>query len=115
MVVAVQRGFVQALVPGRAAELGCWGTVVVVTAGELVAAGVTRGFWKLGGAAWLGLRPGWGAAPRWRAPWRAHWPVLAFSDWWASGAGVFPRARGRDRARMCQRCASLKRVLRPMT
>ena len=106
--------FVQAAVPGRAAILGCRGTAVVAGVGEGAAAGVPRG---LGSGVvrrgWAQVS-GWGAVPSWRARWRVPWPVLAFLTWWVSGGGIPPCPRGGDGAWVCQRCASLRHVSRPL-
>ena len=71
MVVLAWCGRVRAVVAGWAAGLGCCGTVVVVGAGGDGAVGVPLGVWAWGGAVWLDLGPGPGAAPCWGACWRA--------------------------------------------
>ena len=83
------------VVLGRAAGLGCRGTVVVVGAGEGIAVGVPRGFGSgvvRRGWAWVpvGVPRPVGALSRRRVP----WPVLALLAWWVSGAGDPPCPRG---------------------
>ena len=63
------------------------------------------GVFEWNGAAWLGLGPGWAAAPFWRARWRA--PDLSWSSWRGGCWGL--------RERACQRCASLRHASRPQT
>ena len=115
MVVLAWCGRVWVVVADWAAGFGCCGTVVVVGAGGRGVVGVPRGSGPWSGAVWLDPGPGRGVAPCWRARWRAPRPVLVFLARWVSGVGEPPCPCGGNGERACQRCASWRLVLRPLT